>query len=89
MSYCIYKLIGSLNSPLNLVSHVNLPYLLAAIRMLETTDLALTMPARIAGPVAELHNLVSLRTPKEIPPIRYSMVWHPRFETDPLYMWLR
>jgi DNA-binding transcriptional LysR family regulator len=47
------------------------------------------MPARIAGPVAELHNLVRLKTPKEIPPIRYSMVWHPRFESDPLHMWLR
>ena len=68
---------------------VRLPYLLAAIRMLETTDLALTMPARIAAPVAELHDLVSLKTPKEIPPIRYSMVWHPRFESDPLHMWLR
>jgi hypothetical protein len=29
---------------------VYLPYFLAAIRMLETTDLALTMPARIAEP---------------------------------------
>jgi DNA-binding transcriptional LysR family regulator len=68
---------------------VHLPYFLAAIRMLETTDLALTMPARIAEPVAAFHGLVSLKAPKEIPPIRYSMVWHPRFESDPLHMWLR
>jgi DNA-binding transcriptional LysR family regulator len=63
---------------------VHLPYFLAAIRMLDTTNLALTMPAHIAAPVAELHDLVSLKAPKEIPPIRYSMVWHPRFESDPL-----
>jgi DNA-binding transcriptional LysR family regulator len=68
---------------------VQLPYFLAAIRMLETTDLALTMPARIAEQVAALHGLASLRAPKEIPPIRYSMVWHPRFDGDALHMWLR
>ena len=68
---------------------VQLPYILAAIRTLETTDLAVTMPARIAEPMAELHDLVSLKAPKEIPQIRYSMVWHPRFESDPLHMWLR
>jgi hypothetical protein len=68
---------------------VHLPYLFAAIRMPETTDLALTMPARIAEPVTALHDLVSLKAPKEIPSIRYSMVWHPRFESDPLHMWLR
>jgi hypothetical protein len=45
---------------------VHLPYVLAAIRMLETTDLALTMPARIAESMAALHDLVSLKAPKEI-----------------------
>ena len=68
---------------------VQLPYILAAIRMLETTDLALTLPARIAGPLSALHDLVALKAPKEIPPIRYAMVSHPRFESDPLHMWLR
>jgi DNA-binding transcriptional LysR family regulator len=68
---------------------VHLPYLSAAVRMLETTDLALTIPARIAGPVATLYGLASLQAPKEIPLIQYSMVWHPRFESDPLHMWLR
>ena len=33
---------------------VHLPYFLAAIRMLETTDLVLTMPARIAEPLVTL-----------------------------------
>jgi DNA-binding transcriptional LysR family regulator len=57
--------------------------------MLETTDLALTIPARLAIPAAALHDLIALRVPKEITPIRYSMVWHPRFESDSLHMWLR
>jgi DNA-binding transcriptional LysR family regulator len=68
---------------------VQLPYFLAAIRMLETTDLVLTMPARIAEPVLSLVDLPRLKAPKEIPPIRYSMVWHPRFDSDLLHAWLR
>jgi LysR family transcriptional regulator, nod-box dependent transcriptional activator len=68
---------------------VRLPYLLAAIRMLETTDLVLTMPARIAEPLLALLDLARLKAPKEIPPIRYSMVWHPRFDSDLLHAWLR
>jgi hypothetical protein len=50
---------------------------------------SVTMPARLAEPVAALHDLIRLKAPKEIPPIRYSMVWHPRFESDALHMWLR
>ena len=68
---------------------VHLPYFLAAIRMLESTDLVLTMPARIAKPVPTLLRLPCLQAPKEIPPIRYSMVWHPRFDSDLLHVWLR
>ena len=71
---------------------VHLPYLLAAIRMLETTDLVLTLPARIAEAVPGLSGLSGLprfKAPKEIPPIRYSMVWHPRFDSDTLHGWMR
>jgi len=68
---------------------VHLPYFLAATRMLESTDLVLTMPARIAEPVLDLLDLPRLKAPKEIPPIRYSMVWHPRFDSDLLHVWLR
>jgi DNA-binding transcriptional LysR family regulator len=68
---------------------VRLPYFLAAIRMLETTDLVLTMPTRMAEPVLALLDLPRLKSPKDIPAIRYSMVWHPRFDNDLLYVWLR
>jgi LysR family transcriptional regulator, nod-box dependent transcriptional activator len=68
---------------------VHLPYLQAAIRMLETTDLVLTMPVRIAEPMLPMLDLPFLKAPKEIPPIRYSMVWHPRFDSDLLHVWLR
>lgn len=68
---------------------VHVPYLLAAIRILETTDLVLTMPTRIAEPVLALRDLRHLKAPKDIPPIRYSMVWHPRFDSDLLHVWLR
>jgi LysR family transcriptional regulator, nod-box dependent transcriptional activator len=68
---------------------VHLPYYLAAIRILETTDLVLTMPARIAKGVPGLLELPRLKAPKPIPSLRYSMVWHPRFDTDLLHVWLR
>jgi DNA-binding transcriptional LysR family regulator len=68
---------------------IHLPYFLATIRMLETTDLVLTMPARLADPVLGLLDLSRLKAPKEIPPIRYSMVWRPRFDSDLLHTWLR
>jgi LysR family transcriptional regulator, nod-box dependent transcriptional activator len=68
---------------------VHLPYFLAAIRILETTDLVLTMPARIAKVLPGLLDLPRLKAPKAIPSIRYSMVWHPRFDTDLLHVWLR
>jgi LysR family transcriptional regulator, nod-box dependent transcriptional activator len=68
---------------------VHLPYFLAAIRMLESTDLVLTMPTRIAETAPTLLDLACAKAPKEIPPIRYSMVWHPRFDSDLLHVWLR
>jgi DNA-binding transcriptional LysR family regulator len=68
---------------------VHLPYFQAAIRVLETTDLVLTMPARIADPMLAALDFPLLEAPKEIPHIRYSMVWHPRFDTDQLHTWIR
>jgi LysR family transcriptional regulator, nod-box dependent transcriptional activator len=68
---------------------VHLPYFLAATRLLETTDLVLTMPTRIAEPLLASLDLPRLKAPKELPPIRYSMAWHPRFDSDLLHVWLR
>jgi LysR family transcriptional regulator, nod-box dependent transcriptional activator len=68
---------------------VHLPYFLAAIRMLESTDLVLTMPTRITEPAPTLLDLRCVNAPREISPIRYSMVWHPRFDSDLLHVWLR
>jgi LysR family transcriptional regulator, nod-box dependent transcriptional activator len=68
---------------------VHLLYFLAAIHVLETTDLVLTMPARIATPMLDLLDLPHIKAPKEIRPIHYSMVWHPRYDSDQLHSWLR
>jgi len=68
---------------------VQVPYFQAAIRVLEATDLVLTMPARIAEPTLAALNFQRLKAPKEIPHIRYSMVWHPRFDSDLLHIWIR
>jgi DNA-binding transcriptional LysR family regulator len=68
---------------------VHLPYFQAAIRVLEATDLVLTMPARIAEPTLTALDFPLLKAPKELPRIRYSMVWHPRFDSDLLHSWIR
>lgn len=68
---------------------VHLPYFQAAIKVLEATDLVLTMPARIGEQTLAAFNLPKLKAPKEIPQIRYSMVWHPRFDSDLLHSWIR
>lgn len=68
---------------------VHLPYFQAAIRVLEATDLVLTMPARIAEPTLIALDFPLLKAPKELPRIRYSMVWHPRFDSDLLHAWIR
>lgn len=68
---------------------VYLPYFQAAIRVIESTDLVLTMPARSAEPTLAALNFERLKAPKEIPQIRYSMVWHPRFDSDLLHTWIR
>jgi LysR family transcriptional regulator, nod-box dependent transcriptional activator len=68
---------------------LRLPYYETAIRLLEsTTDLVLTMPARLADNATGLR-FPTLKAPKEITPIRYSMMWHPRFDSDLLHNWLR
>jgi DNA-binding transcriptional LysR family regulator len=68
---------------------VHLPYFQAAIRVLEATDLVLTMPARIVEPTLTAIDFPLLKAPKELPRIRYSMVWHPRFDSDLLHAWIR
>ena len=68
---------------------VHLPYFQAAIGVLGATDLVLTMPARIAEPTLAALDFPKLKAPKEIPRIRYSMVWHPRFDSDLLHSWIR
>jgi LysR family transcriptional regulator, nod-box dependent transcriptional activator len=68
---------------------LHLPYFQTAIKVLEATDLVLTMPARIAEQTLAALNLPKLKAPKEIPEIRYSMVWHPRFDSDLLQSGIR
>ncbi len=68
---------------------VHLPYFQAAIRILESADFVLTVPARIAEPTLTVLHFPLLKAPKEIPRIQYSMVWHPRFDSDLLHIWLR
>lgn len=68
---------------------VHLPYILPALRTLETTDMVLTIPSRIAEPLLPRLDLRCVNAPNDIPAIRHSMVWHPRLDTDLLHTWFR
>lgn len=68
---------------------LRLPYILPALLALETTDMVLTIPARIAGSIKRQSNLRCVKAPQEIPAIRHSMVWHPRLDSDLLHAWFR
>lgn len=68
---------------------LRLPYMFSALRILETTDLVLTIPKLVAGPLSPNAALHQLQMPREIPSIRHSMVWHPRLDNDPLHIWFR
>ena len=64
-------------------------YLEAALAVLNTIPLIMTVPADLAYLVAERHGLVIKPLPFEFTPFDYSMIWHPRCEHSPSQEWLR
>jgi DNA-binding transcriptional LysR family regulator len=68
---------------------LHLPYLLPALRTLENTELILTTPSRLAKEAIGHYRIRQIKAPPEIPTFRYSIIWHPRLERDPLHFWFR
>ena len=57
--------------------------------ILQRADMAVTAPSRLAGELAQAHNLVVHRLPIEVPPFNVSAFWHERFDADPAIDWMR
>lgn len=64
-------------------------HLEAALAIIDTVPLIITVPADLAYLVAETHNLIIKPLPFEFTPFDYSMIWHPRCEHSFAQEWLR
>ena len=64
-------------------------HLEAALAIIDTMPLIITVPADLAFLVAERHDLVVKPLPFAFTPFDYSMIWHPRCHHSPAQEWLR
>jgi len=64
-------------------------HLSAVPRILQRTDMIITVSARLARTLAEPHGLVAREPPVAVRHTRLSLVFHRRFEADPGHAWLR
>ena len=67
---------------------VTLPHFLAAIAVVERSDLVLTLPERLARALAP-PGLLIRPPPIPLPPLELVSLWHPRVHADPAHRWLR
>ncbi|MDD1795611.1 LysR family transcriptional regulator [Enterovibrio sp. ZSDZ42] len=64
-------------------------HLEAAIAMLDSLPLIITVPADLAYLVGEKYDLVSKPLPFAFKPFDYSLIWHPRTDHSAAQIWLR
>ncbi|OIQ25082.1 LysR family transcriptional regulator [uncultured Vibrio sp.] len=64
-------------------------HLEAALAIVDTMPLIITVPADLAYLVAERYELVVKPLPFQFTPFDYSMIWHPRCEHSQVQEWLR
>jgi hypothetical protein len=53
------------------------------------SDLAVTMSRKLATYIARFHPLRVCELDFYVPPSRYDMVWHSRWDNMPSHQWLR
>lgn len=64
-------------------------HLEAALAIMDTLPLIITVPADLAYLVAKRHNLVIKKLPFKLTPFDYSLIWHSRCEHSSAQKWLR
>lgn len=64
-------------------------HLEAALTVVDSLPLVITVPADLAHLVAERHDLVVKPLPFQFIPFDYSLIWHSRCDTSPAQKWLR
>ncbi|TNE76199.1 MAG: LysR family transcriptional regulator [Gammaproteobacteria bacterium] len=61
----------------------------AACRVVEETDLLLTMPETYARLIAERSNISIMDPPADLPSIDVHLYWHKAYEKEPALIWFR
>ena len=61
----------------------------AACRVVEETDLLLTMPEAYARIIAERANIRIMDPPADLPSIDVHLYWHKAYEREPALLWFR
>ncbi|KAA1171966.1 LysR family transcriptional regulator [Marinobacter salinexigens] len=61
----------------------------AACRVVEETDLLLTMPETYARLIAERSDILLMAPPAELPSIDVHLYWHKAYEKEPALVWFR
>ncbi|MBW7472710.1 LysR family transcriptional regulator [Marinobacter sp. F4218] len=61
----------------------------AACRVVEKTDLLLTMPEAYARIIAQRANIVIMDPPANLPSIDVHLYWHKAYEREPALIWFR
>ena len=64
-------------------------HLEAALAIVDTLPIIITVPADLAYLVADRYDLIVKPLPFQFTPFDYSMIWHPRSEHSPAQEWLR
>jgi DNA-binding transcriptional LysR family regulator len=64
-------------------------HLEAALAIIDTMPLIITVPADLAYLVSERYDLIVKPLPFHFTPFDYSMIWHPRCAHSPAQEWLR
>ena len=68
---------------------LRVPYFSAAIHSVAGTGLIATVPRRLAEAYAHDRRIRFLAPPRPLEEFKYTMIWHPRVNTDAAHTWLR
>jgi DNA-binding transcriptional LysR family regulator len=67
----------------------SVPTITTSLFVVLTTDLLGFAARRMHRPLIERLGLVTFPVPLELPPLRFSLAWHARYEADAAHAWLR
>jgi DNA-binding transcriptional LysR family regulator len=70
-------------------ARLSIPFFAAAIPIIETTNMAATLPSRLAKRFSANAKIRVVPISIKLPEISYIQVWHPRNDAEPAHLWLR